>query len=155
MFDYEAERKAAAPRSKAGRPQLGPHEPDPSLRPDQTSSMSSSVANTRLMLFAAISCGSSSVVRFVDGVRRPRAALGRWSSARDGCRLVLGDTGPFEVGELCAAWVGDRPDQGWRSLYVESCEAGRVIKAKWLRNAWPLSKQDKRLLTEGKMWCLR
>ena len=81
---------------------------------------------------ATLTTGAVSGLRWADG-----AVHG------DRCQLVLGDTGPFATGELCAAWVGDRPDQGWRSLYVESAFEGRVLKAKWLRNAWPLSKQDR------------
>jgi hypothetical protein len=69
-----------------------------------------------------LTSGAVSDLRWADGVVHG-----------DRCQLVLGDTGPFAAGELCVAWVGDRPDQGWRSLYVESAFEGRVLKAKWLR----------------------
>ena len=76
---------------------------------------------------ATLTIGAVSDLRWADG-----AVHG------DRCQLVLGDTGPFAAGELCAAWVGDRPDQGWRSLYVTVSITSADDGLKWrLRALYP------------------
>ena len=87
-------------------------------------------------------------LRWTDGLLAGVGRLGR-------SRLVLGDKSPWVAGELCALWRGDGPGQGWANLFVESVDSGVVTKAVWLRGGRPASGQTKRLMSLGKMRCLR
>ena len=71
-------------------------------------------------------------------------------------RLVLGDSSPFVSGELAAAWVGDGDGFGWRTLYVRYAQEDGVVRsAQWLADGRHLSAHDKKLLSTGKMRCVR
>ena len=88
-------------------------------------------------------------LRWQDGLLE---GIGRRGSSH----LVLGDKSKWEEGEVCAVWRGDGPGQGWAAVYIEEVDAvGNVTKAVWLRGGRPASTQTRRLMSMGKMRCLR
>ena len=88
-------------------------------------------------------------LRWQDGLLE---GIGRRGSSH----LVLGDKSKWEEGEVCAVWRGDGPGQGWAAVYIEEVDAvGNVTKAVWLRGGRPASTQTRRLMSTGKMRCLR
>ena len=88
-------------------------------------------------------------LRWQDGLLE---GIGRRGSSH----LVLGDKSKWEEGEVCAVWRGDGPGQGWAAVYIEEVDAvGNVTKAVWLRGGRRASTQTRRLMSMGKMRCLR